>query len=107
MSLYFILAAFDVLDRLGFTQYFTEIITGDSGFARKPDPEALLYLIKMYQLDPKSTYYVGDRNLDMACAKNAGICSILYRKPGDIDVANGTEDYIVSDLLDIMDIVIK
>jgi hypothetical protein len=43
----------------------------------------------------------------MACAKNAGIHAILYRKPGDIDVANGIEDYVVEDLLDILNIVKK
>ena len=96
-----------VLDQLQMTPYFTQVLTSESGFARKPDPEALFYLIKTYQLDPMSTYYVGDRNLDMACAKNAGISAILYRKPGDIDVANGTEDYIISDLLDIGNILIK
>ena len=43
----------------------------------------------------------------MACAKNAGITGILLRRPGDLDVADGTEKYIVSDLKQILDIVIK
>ena len=95
-----------VLEQLGIKSYFDEILTSESGFARKPDPDALEYLIRTHKLDPQRTYYVGDRQLDMACAKNAGISGILLRRPGDIDVADGTEDYIVSDLMQIADIVL-
>ena len=94
-----------VLDQLRLRSYFDEIITSESGFARKPHPDALEYLIHTHELDPQHTYYVGDRKLDMACAKNAGISGILLRRPGDIDVADGTEKYIVSDLMQIADIV--
>ena len=96
-----------VLDHLKMTSYFDEILTSESGFARKPSPEAVDYLIQTYDLDREHTYYVGDRGLDMACAKNAGIAGVLLRRPGDLDVADGTETYIVSDLKEILDIVIK
>ena len=96
-----------VLDHLGMTSYFDEILTSRSGFARKPDPEAIDYLICTHKLDRENTYYVGDRELDMACAKNAGIAGILFQKPGDLNVADGTEKFIVSDLAQIADIVIK
>lgn len=68
--------AFQVLADLGIDYYFTEIVTSDSGFARKPSPEALLYLIEKYQLDPENTYYIGDRLLDVRTALNAGVRSI-------------------------------
>lgn len=96
-----------VLDHLKMTSYFGEILTSESGFARKPSPEAIDYLIQTYDLDREHTYYVGDRKLDMACAKNAEITGVLLRRPGDLDVADGTETYIVSDLKEILDIVIK
>ena len=96
-----------VLDHLGMTSYFQDILTSRSGFARKPDPEAIDHLLREYDLDRENTYYVGDRGLDMACARNAGITGILFQKPGDIEVADGTESFIVSDLRQILDIVIK
>ena len=96
-----------VLEHLGMSGYFHEILTSRSGFARKPSPEAIDYLLQTYNLDSDRTFYVGDRRLDMACAKNAGITGILLRRPGDLDVADGTEKYIVSDLKQILDIVIK
>ena len=74
--------AFQVLTDLGIIQHFTEILTSDSGFARKPSPEALLYLIDKYQLDKANTYYVGDRLLDVETAIRAGISSINLQIDG-------------------------
>ncbi|HFU4449488.1 TPA: HAD-IA family hydrolase [Streptococcus suis] len=74
--------AFQVLADLGVDHYFTEILTSDSGFARKPDPEALLYLIEKYDLDKSTTYYVGDRLLDVETALDAGIGSINLQIDG-------------------------
>lgn len=68
--------AFQVLEDLGVRHYFTEILTSDSGFARKPSPEALLFLIDKYGLEKEYTYYIGDRLLDVETAVNAGIQSI-------------------------------
>lgn len=68
--------AFQVLADLGIAHYFKEILTSDSGFERKPSPEALLFLIEKYQLDKENTYYIGDRLLDVETAVNAGIHSI-------------------------------
>ena len=74
--------AFQVLTDLGIDRYFTEILTSDSGFERKPNPEALLYLIDKYQLDHSQTYYVGDRLLDVETAIHAGISSINLQIDG-------------------------
>ncbi|HFI0064689.1 TPA: HAD-IA family hydrolase [Streptococcus suis] len=74
--------AFQVLEDLGVDHYFTEILTSDSGFARKPAPEALLYLIEKYDLDKSTTYYVGDRLLDVETALAAGIGSINLQIDG-------------------------
>lgn len=70
--------AFTILENLGLTHYFTEILTNQSGFARKPSPEAAIYLIDKYGLDPQQTYYIGDRFLDIEFAQNSGIQSINF-----------------------------
>ncbi|WP_105207527.1 HAD-IA family hydrolase [Streptococcus suis] len=74
--------AFQVLEDLGVHHHFTEILTSDSGFARKPSPEALLFLIEKYGLDKEKTYYIGDRLLDVETAVNAGIQSINLQIDG-------------------------
>lgn len=70
--------AFTILRELGLDSYFTEILTSQSGFARKPNPEAATYLISKYHLTPDRTYYIGDRTLDVEFAQNSGIQSINF-----------------------------
>ena len=70
--------AFAILRDLGLESYFKEILTSQSGFARKPSPEAATYLLDTYQLDPDNTYYIGDRTLDVEFAQNSGIQSINF-----------------------------
>ena len=70
--------AFTILRDLGLDSYFTEILTSQSGFARKPSPEAATYLINKYYLNPDRTYYIGDRTLDIEFAQNSGIQSINF-----------------------------
>ena len=70
--------AFTILRDLGLESYFTEILTSQSGFARKPSLEAANYLIDKYQLNPDNSYYIGDRTLDVEFAQNSGIQSINF-----------------------------
>lgn len=90
--------AFQVLTDLGIIQHFTEILTSDSGFARKPSPEALLYLIDKYQLDKGTTYYIGDRLLDAETAIHAGISSI------NLQIDGLGQNQKISHLLEIKDL---
>ena len=70
--------AFTILRDLGLESYFKEILTSQSGFARKPSPEAATYLLDKYELDPENTYYIGDRTLDVEFAQNSGLQSINF-----------------------------
>ena len=70
--------AFTILKDLGLQSYFTEILTSQSGFARKPSPEVATYLLDKYQLNPEKTYYIGDRTLDVEFAQNSKIQSINF-----------------------------
>lgn len=95
-------SAFYILDRLKLTDYFLELVTGENGFLRKPKGDAVKYLVNKYQLNPDTTFYVGDRTIDMDCAKDAGVKGILYKPDGSYCDENGSEDYIVDDLMKIV-----
>ena len=74
---------FTILRNLGLESYFTEILTSQSGFARKPNSQAASYLLEKYGLDSMHTYYIGDRSLDVEFAQNSGIQSINFMEyPG-------------------------
>ena len=85
-----------VLENLGLQNCFLEVVTSLNGFPRKPSPDALLYLMEKHRLEKSRVCYVGDRSLDMECAKNAGVRGVFYSPSG---VRAG--DYVVRDLLEI------
>ncbi|MGT2716266.1 HAD-IA family hydrolase [Streptococcus respiraculi] len=90
---------FAILDDLGISEYFVEVLTGDSGFARKPHPEAIVYLMEKYDLSQEETYYIGDRLLDAETAQAAGIKSL------NLTVAPFTNNTHIESLLAIKEVV--
>ena len=90
----------DILKNLGIFEYFTLVLTSENNFKRKPDPEAINYIIDKYSLKRSDTYYVGDRPLDILCAKNANINGILFLRsdsPIKMDYPN-----VINDLIDLL-----
>ncbi|MFL2028340.1 HAD-IA family hydrolase [Loigolactobacillus zhaoyuanensis] len=62
----------------GFLPLFGECVTSEQNFKRKPDPEAINYLVKQHQLDPATTVMIGDRPLDVVAGQNAGIKGCFF-----------------------------
>ena len=87
-----------LLDRLGLTPFFTEIVTFEHGFRPKPSGEGVEYLVRKYGLSKVSAAYVGDRTIDVYCANDAGIRAILYLPEDSCVLPTGTEDQIITSL---------
>ena len=87
-----------ILNRLGIMNCFHEIVTSENGFSPKPSGQGIRYLLEKYALDSSQTWYVGDRTLDVLCAKDAGVGAILFLPPDSCVSATGQEDRIVDDL---------
>ena len=66
-----------IMERLGIGGYFRELVTSENGFPRKPDPAALFYLMEKYNFSPATSYYIGDRDLDIVCGKHANLQTVL------------------------------
>lgn len=94
-----------VLENLAMEEFFEEVVTNQNGFARKPSPDAINYLLEKYQLCKENTFYVGDRSIDVECAVNAGVKSILFLAEGCCGKPTGKEDFIVHDLMEIREII--
>ena len=95
-----------VLKNIGLFSYFKDIVTSLDKFARKPSPDGLNYIIEKHHLDRDNTYYVGDRPIDIECADNAHIKSIMFIPPNGVAKPTGKETYIINDLRDIKKIII-
>ena len=67
------------LEKYGLSHYFADIVGADTpGFAWKPAPDSITYLLEKHGLDPQETAMVGDREIDLASGRAAGVRSIHY-----------------------------
>jgi phosphoglycolate phosphatase len=69
-----------LLDAFGLSPLIADVVGGDSGFARKPDPAGLRHLIDVARSDPGSTLFVGDSMIDVETGRRAGVrvCVAMY-----------------------------
>ena len=81
---------------------FSGLITERSNFRRKPNPEALLWLIEEYNIDRREALMVGDRDIDILAAKNAGIDGCYYKSYPLYDCEHAK--YTITDYRQLMDI---
>jgi HAD superfamily hydrolase (TIGR01549 family) len=58
--------------------YFADCITSEHGFERKPSPDAINHIIEKYNIIHSEAIMIGDRDLDILSAKNAGISSCFF-----------------------------
>lgn len=95
---------YDIMEHFDTLKYFKDIATLAGGFALKPSPEGIDYLIEKHNFDRKKTIMIGDREIDIKSGENAGVytCHITNGLPyGDFSTAirvNGLKD--IFDLLE-------
>ena len=91
-----------LLEQFDLADLIEEVIGIDRNFPRKPAPDSLNDLIQRHQLKKSETIMIGDRRLDIEAGQNAGVLTCLY----DIDhfLQDIPADYVVDDLLKILDI---
>jgi len=79
-------ASREILRHFALEALFAEIIGGDSGVPLKPDPEAVLAILRALGGDRVDAWMIGDNHTDLAAAHRAGIHSIFVTygigKPG-------------------------
>ena len=71
--------------------YFSDILTKEDPFPRKPDPAAIEAIIRRHDLDRAATLLIGDRDLDILAARAAGIRTCFFgtgdhTAPADIEI---------------------
>ncbi|MGT2932432.1 HAD-IA family hydrolase [Streptococcus catagoni] len=77
----------DLLAKANFLPFFTEIITSDNGFARKPNPESLIYLKNKFKIT--NGLVIGDREIDREAGQAAGFdCLLVDGKKSLVEIVN-------------------
>ena len=65
-----------ICDALGLSPYFFRIYGGNSFPTKKPDPEGLLALLQEAGVTAQETLMIGDSDVDILTARNAGVWSM-------------------------------
>ena len=86
---------------------FTEVMGTIEGVALKPDPQAVEIILKEMNLNKDEVLYIGDSDIDMQTAKNAGMKSVgcLWGYRDLETLQNNGADYIAEKPEDIIRIV--
>lgn len=77
----------------------TETVGAGGAFHTKPDPSAARYLAEKYAKKGFRPLYVGDSNVDMQTAKNAGFdaCGVLWGFRGKDELSAASPAYLAAD----------
>lgn len=70
--------ALDALARHDMDKFFTGFVTADDSFPSKPAPDAILSILERFDVDPETALMLGDRDIDVLAARNAGIDGALF-----------------------------
>ncbi|NOV01502.1 HAD-IA family hydrolase [Paenibacillus planticolens] len=95
-------SAIQLLKMYGLFDYFSDFITSQQGFERKPSPEAITYLIDKHRIIHTEVIMIGDRDLDILAAKNAGINACFF---ADRDEKNSNSDFTITNIQQLYSIV--
>lgn len=65
-----------IVEALGLGPYFFQVYGGNSFHTKKPDPAGVQILLEEAGVQPEETVIVGDSDIDVLTARNAGIYSV-------------------------------
>lgn len=91
-----------LLKKHGLYDYFTDFITSQHGFERKPSPQAINYIVDKYNMNRDEAIMIGDRELDILSGKNAGIHACYFTEGHG---KSSAADYTINDFNELYSII--
>src|SRR4029450_9928896 len=86
--------------------YFCPDVPGQGSSCRKPAPGMILQAAREHQIDLSRSFFIGDKEIDAECGRNAGGRTIRVPTGFDRDAANSYADWIAVDLLEAAKIIL-
>src|ERR1039457_2197344 len=68
-----------IIEDFGLSGYFSCVMTASQVTNPKPHPEPLLKVLEHYGIEPGEALFVGDGEVDMLAARDAGVPFIAYK----------------------------
>lgn len=93
-----------IVESLGLSKYFVDVIGGDRFEERKPHPRQLLFCVDEYQLAKEQVLMLGDSSNDVEAARRAGVDCIVvsYGYNHGENIQDCQQQQVVDDLTELL-----
>ncbi len=92
-------------ERLGIYNLCRECITVDEVIGQgKPNPCSILLAAERLEVEPSYCMYIGDQQVDVCAANNAGMVSCLVKTEYTTDDAHNGADIVLKDIREALDL---
>jgi D-glycero-D-manno-heptose 1,7-bisphosphate phosphatase len=78
--------------------YFCPDVPGPHSSHRKPSPGMILQAKQEHQIDLARSFFIGDKEIDVECGRNAGVRTIRVQTGFDRDITCSTANWVAEDL---------
>ena len=77
--------------------YFCPDVPGQLSSHRKPSPGMILQAKRDHQIDLTRSFFIGDKEIDVECGRNAGVRTIRVQTGFDSDITGSAADWTAKD----------
>src|SRR5213082_4048917 len=77
--------------------YFCPDVPGQHSSHRKPSPGMILQAARERQIDLARSFFIGDKEIDVECGRNAGVRTIRVQTGFQRDITSSKADWIAED----------
>src|SRR5437660_7288219 len=78
--------------------YFCPDVPGQNSSCRKPAPGMILQAQREHGIDLSRSFFIGDKEIDVECGRNAGVRTIRVQTGFQHDTIGSTADRVAEDL---------
>jgi D-glycero-D-manno-heptose 1,7-bisphosphate phosphatase len=78
--------------------YFCPDVPGQHSSHRKPSPGMILQAMREHQIDLTRSFFIGDKEIDVECGRNAGVRTIRVQTGFDRDLTGSAAHWTANDL---------
>src|SRR4029453_9420758 len=87
--------------------YFCPDVPGQHSSCRKPAPGMILQAAREHQIDLSRSFFIGDKEIDAECGRNAGVHTIRVQTGFQRDTTDSIADWVASNFADAAEIILN
>src|SRR6266480_2257299 len=86
--------------------YFCPDVPGQHSSFRKPAPGMILQAAREHRIDLSRSFFIGDKEIDAECGRNAGVHTIRVQTGLERDLIGSIADWVAPDLANAAKIIV-